>query len=291
MKISAVVTNWNGRKLLQKNLSTIIEHSPEVSEFIVADDASTDTSLSFLKKLKSHFPKIRILTTPKNLGFGGNTNRAVRLAKGDLVVLLNNDISPHQNYLKPAINHFLDPKIFAVGFSELGNENWAKIFWRDGYIQHQPGRPTKTAHSTAWVSGGGCIVRRQYFLKLGGFDPAYEPFYYEDADLGFRAWEHGYHLIWEPKSVIDHRHESTMSRFPKRHLDYVKERNRLLLTWRHISDKKMIWQNRLAMVGRVLSGPNYIKIIRAANRQMAKHPINMSAKKITFHDILSNVKE
>ncbi|MFA6518435.1 MAG: glycosyltransferase family 2 protein [Candidatus Shapirobacteria bacterium] len=286
MKISAIITSWNGKKLLRKNLLIVIKNSPEVSEFIVADDASTDSSIAYLKKIKKRYPQLRILTTPHNLGFSANSNRAVRLAKGDLVVLLNNDISPHPGFLKASLKHFSDSKVLGVGFCELGNENWAKIFWSGGYIQHESGSPVDKPHPTAWVSGGGCIVRRQCFLKLGGFDPAFEPFYYEDADLGLRTWEQGYKLIWEPKSIIEHRHESTMSRFPKRHLDYVKERNRLLLTWRHITDKKLIWQNKLAMVGRVISGPNYIKIIRAAKRQMAKYPINTHHHRIDVQGLI-----
>jgi hypothetical protein len=66
-----------------------------------------------------------------------------------------------------------------------------------------------------------------------------------------------------------------MSKFPKHTLDYVKERNRLLAVWRNITDPKMLSENHLAIIGRVLTGPNYFKIILAARRQIktAQPPI------------------
>ena len=99
MKISVVVTNWNGLKLLKKNLETIIKNSPEADEIILADDASEDKSIAYAKKLKSIYPKLKIITHNKNIGFGANSNDAVNKSSGELVVLLNNDILPHPNYI------------------------------------------------------------------------------------------------------------------------------------------------------------------------------------------------
>jgi GT2 family glycosyltransferase len=270
--ISVIVTNWNGYRLLKKNLETVIQRSPEASEFIVADDASTDLSLKYLSSLKSHHPNLRIIKHKHNLGFGQNSNSAVKQASGNYVVLLNNDIQPQPGYLKPAIKLLANPKTAAVGFSEIGNENWARIFWSGGYLQHAPGTPTPKPHPTAWVSGGGSIIKKDIFLKAGGFDSAYAPFYYEDADLGLRLWLAGYQLLWCPTARIIHRHEATMSRFPPHFLNYVKERNRLLLTWRIIDSPSLLSKNRLAIWMRVLGGPNYLKIIRSARLQMTAHP-------------------
>jgi hypothetical protein len=63
-----------------------------------------------------------------------------------------------------------------------------------------------------------------------------------------------------------------MSKFPKRHLDYVKERNRLLTVWRNITDPGLLQQNRITQIMRVLTGPNYFKIILAARRQIKSNP-------------------
>ena len=80
MIISVVVTNWNGLKLLKKNLETIIKNSPEAEEIILADDASQDESLAFVKTLKQKYPKLKIISHSKNIGFGANSNDAVNKA-------------------------------------------------------------------------------------------------------------------------------------------------------------------------------------------------------------------
>ena len=272
MDISIIITNWNGRKLLERNLPQVVKTSHLAKEIIVADDASTDDSISYLKQLQRKHPKIRIIQNKKNLGFAKNSNKAVKSAKGQLVVLLNSDIYPHTGYIKNTLKHFANPKVFGVGFCELNNANWGQIYWKSGYLQYRPGKKTKKAHVTAWLSGGGSIIRRQDFLKLDGFDPIYEPFYCEDLDLGLRAWKSGYQLLWEPKAVVEHHHCATMSKFPTRFLEYVKERNRLLTVWRNITDPRLLFHNKLAQIGRVLTGPNYIKIIRAARRQIKHFP-------------------
>jgi GT2 family glycosyltransferase len=290
MKISVIVTNWNGEDLLKKNLENIIQKSPEAQEVILTDDASQDKSVSFVKLLQKKYPKLKIIAHKKNQGFGNNSNKAVERAQGDLIVLLNNDIRPHSGYITNSLKHFKDPKVFGVGFAELGHENWARIFWQAGYLQHEPGLENKKTHISAWVSGGSSIIRKSIFQKLGGFDYIYEPFYSEDLDIGYRAWKSGYKLLWEPKSVVEHQHETTISKFSKKLLDYVKERNRLLNTWRNINDPFLLKLNKVALIGRVLFGPNYIKIIRAAKKQIKKSPPPIVFPELTDKQVLDLFK-
>ncbi len=290
MNISVVVTNWNGFSLLKKNLETVIKLSPEASEIIVADDASQDKSCDFIKELQKKYPQLKLIARTKNFGFGYNSNDAVDKAKGDLIVLLNSDILPHQNYIKNTLKHFDNPNVFGVGFAEQGHENYARIFWKSGYLQHEPGTDIKKTHISAWVSGGSSIIKKSLFQKLGGFDTVYAPFYSEDLDLGYRAWKSGYTLLWEPKSVVEHNHESTMSKFSKNLLNYVKERNRLLTVWRNITDKKLLGLNKIALFFRVLSGPNYIKIIRAANKQIKKSKSPIVFPKLTDQEIFKKFR-
>jgi GT2 family glycosyltransferase len=271
MKISVIITNWNGKSILKKHLEHIINTSPEACEFIFTDDASTDDSVSYVKSLQKKYKNLKIIAHKTNQGFAQNSNNAVKKAIGDLVVLLNSDIHPKLGYISETIKHFSDPKLLGVSFAEVGHENYGKVFWKNGYIQIEPGISEKT-HIAAYISGGSSIVSRELFLKLGGFDTIYKPFYFEDLDLGLRAWRSGYKLLFEPKAIVEHQHEQTISKFPKQFLIYVKERNHLLSVLRNITDKNMLWQNYFAQIGRVLTGPNYIKIILAARRQLKKSP-------------------
>lgn len=270
--ISVIVTNWNGLKLLQKYLPQVIKNSPQADEIIVADDASTDHSLKYLNQLKQKYSKLKIISRKKNLGFGANSNLAVKSAKGDLVVLLNSDINPYPNYIKHTLKHFQDPQTFGVGFSETKHHNWGQIYWQNGYLQHRPGLSGNSkTHSTDWLSGGSSIIRKDFFLKLNGFDPIYAPFYFEDLDLGIRATRSGLKLFWEPQAIVEHNHQQTMSKISRSLLNYVKERNHLIVTKRYLPPHQKT-RHLLALIGRVISGPNYLKIIRAAHRQLDKFP-------------------
>jgi len=290
MKISIIVTNWNGLPLLQKNFLSVIETSPEASEIIFYDDASQDGSVAYISEIQKKHPQVIIKAHRHNRGFGKTSNDAVNSTTGDHVVLLNNDIKPHFGYLTNSLSHFRDPNLFGVGFSEIGHENWAHIFWKDGYLQHLPGTDIKKTHISGWISGGGSIICKDKFIKLGGFDPIFAPFYSEDLDLGYRAWKSGYKLLWEPLSHIEHKHESTMSKFPKRFTDYVKERNRLLVVWRNITDQKLLLSNYFSIANRCLFGPNYIKIILAARRQIKRFPAPTVFPKVTDIDIFNLFK-
>lgn len=285
MKISVIVTNWNGLNLLKKYLEKVIINSPEAEEIILADDCSEDDSLVYVKKLQKKYPKLKIIAHKKNQGFGRNTNDAVKKSPADLVVLLNSDIYPHPGYIKNSLKHFDDPKVLGVGFAELGHENYARLFWKDGYLQFEPGTSSKT-HISAWISGGSAIYRRDYFLNLGGFDHVYEPFYFEDFDFGLRAWRSGYTLLWEPKCVVEHKHESTISKFPKKFLIYVKERNHLISVLRNVTNHKLLLENKIYSYLRILFGPNYLKIILAAHRQLKKYPAPVCTNQLSDIEII-----
>lgn len=289
MKISVIVTNWNGKSILEKHLEHIIKTSPEAAEFIFTDDASTDDSVAYVKSLQKKYKNLKIIAHKTNQGFSQNSNNAVKNAVGELVVLLNSDIHPKLGYISKSLSHFKDPKVFGVSFAEVGHENYGKVFWKNGYLQIEPGT-SKKSHIAAYISGGSSIIRKDLYMKLGGFDTVYKPFYFEDLDLGLRAWRSGYKLIFEPKAIVEHQHEQTISKFPKKFLIYVKERNHLISVLRNVTDKKMLWQNSLAQIGRVLTGPNYIKIILAAHRQIRQYPAPISGNKLTTPEIFEMFK-
>ena len=289
MKISVIITNWNGKSILQKHLEHIINTSPEACEFIFSDDASTDDSVDYVKSLQKKYKNLKIIAHKTNQGFAQNSNNAVKEAIGELVVLLNSDIHPKLGYISASLKHFSDPKLFGVSFAEVGHENYGKVYWKDGYIQITPGTSDKT-HIAAYISGGSSIVSRKLFLELGGFDTVYKPFYFEDLDLGLRSWRSGYKMLFEPKSIVEHQHEQTISKFPKQFLIYVKERNHLISVLRNVTDKNMLRQNFFAQIGRVLMGPNYIKIILAAHRQIKQSPPPIAKNILTTQQIFEMFK-
>lgn len=97
--VAVVILNWNGKHFLEKFLPSLIEHT-SFAELIVADNCSTDDSLSFLKE---NFPQIRIITLSENYGFAKGYNEALKQVNSDVYVLLNSDVEVTENWLQPCL--------------------------------------------------------------------------------------------------------------------------------------------------------------------------------------------
>ena len=247
-KISVVIPNYNGENLLAKNLPLVIKHCTD-SEIIVVDDASTDGSVKMLKK---NFKNIKIIENSINGGFAHSANTGVKSSKNDLVLLLNSDVSPKQSFLQVAIEHFKEPKLFAVGLMDLSHENQEIVkrgrggaSFRRGFLNHFA--MDDSFGETLWVSGGSSLIDKKKFLELGGFDEIYKPFYWEDIDLGYRAQKNGYICLFEPKSQVDHFHQegAIKKNYSTFYVKTISYRNQFIFVWKNISDYTLLLEHIL----------------------------------------------
>ena len=115
MKVSVVIPNWNGSDLLKKHLPKVISRIGREAEILVIDDGSTDDSREIVRQFKL----VRIIEKDHHEGFASTVNVGVQHAHGEIVVLLNTDVEPESNFLRPILVHFDNPKVFAVGCHEL----------------------------------------------------------------------------------------------------------------------------------------------------------------------------
>lgn len=97
-EVAVVILNWNGKNFLEQFLPSVVEHNPSFSTVYVADNASTDDSLDFLK---SNYPTVKTVVLNQNYGFAGGYNRALKQIKADYYVLLNSDVEVSENWLNP----------------------------------------------------------------------------------------------------------------------------------------------------------------------------------------------
>ena len=237
--VSIVIPNWNGKDLLEKNLPSVIKAAGK-AEIIVVDDGSTDDSVAFLSQ---HYPHIRIIEKAKNEGFAGTVDVGVLKAKGDIVVLLNTDIEPQPTFLQSLLFRFEDPYVFAVGCLDKSEEQKNIALrgrgiasWKKGFFIHARGDIEK--QDTAWVSGGSGAFRKSMWVRLGGMDRLYNPFYWEDIDLSYRARKAGYKVLFESKSIAIHRHEEgkIKSSFTADQIKSIAYRNQFIFIWKNLSD-------------------------------------------------------
>lgn len=266
MNVSVIIPNWNGRPLLEKNLPSIAsafeKKENKILEVIIVDDASSDDSVSFVRK---NFPKFKVIQHRVNRGFSSSVNTGVRTAKGRLVVLLNSDVSVTSNFLVPVGRHFENKKTFGVSLNEQ-DFGWAQGKFEEGFVVHEGKPADRKVHETFWISGGSGVFRRDLWIKLGGLDEKLlSPFYWEDIDISYRAHKRGYLLFWEPTAVVNHKHESTIRPyFGKGRLEKIRERNQLIFIWKNLTSQNLFRKHLQGLLKRLASHPRYILVVIAA---------------------------
>ncbi len=241
---SVVIPNWNGRDLLERYLPSVVTamSGHPANEVIVVDNGSQDGSAEFVRQ---HFPSVRLLALPENLGFGGGSNAGFRAAANDIVVLLNSDMRVAPDFLAPLLAGFADPQVFAVScqifFSDPAKPRQetglTQAAWRDGAlrVRHRLDDDVQTLYPCFYGGGGSCAFDRRKFLDIGGFDSLLAPFYLEDTDLGYLAWKRGWKVLYEPQSHVWHEHRGTIGRrFTQAYIDSILQKNFLLFAWKNI---------------------------------------------------------
>ncbi|MBC7926754.1 MAG: glycosyltransferase family 2 protein, partial [Bryobacteraceae bacterium] len=243
---SVVIPNWNGRDLLEKYLPSVVAAvaGHPGSEVIVVDNGSEDGSADYLR---SHFPQVRLLALPKNLGFGGGSNAGFRAAKNDIVVLLNSDMRVDSGFLQPLLDGFTDENVFAVSCQIFFTDphkvreetGLTQATWSGGQlrVRHRIDEAVTDAYPCFYAGGGSSAYDRRKFLELGGFDHLFRPFYLEDTDLGMMAWKRGWKVLYQPQSIVFHEHRGTIGRkFSPSYVQGVLKKNFALFVWKNIHD-------------------------------------------------------
>ncbi|NCN87367.1 MAG: glycosyltransferase [Candidatus Pacebacteria bacterium] len=248
--ITIVIPSYNGKKLLEKNLPAVISEMLKGDELIIIEDAGTDNTTSWLekeikKKIVKKGASLKVIVNKKNLRFGASCNKAVKVAKHDLIFLLNNDVSPQPGCVKALLSNFAQNDVFAVGCLEKevknGKEEYHgknKLWFDMGLFMHSKADDFESGE-TAWVIGGSGMFDKKKWLELGGFDELFYPAYWEDIDLSFRARKKGWKVLFEEQAKVDHNHESTnLDVFGQKKLENISWANGLKFTWKNGD----IWQ-------------------------------------------------
>lgn len=216
-------------------------------ELILIDNCSRDESVKFVK---NNYKNVKILQLKKNYGFAKGNNIGASKAKGEYIVLLNNDTCVNKNWLIELVKE-------AKTSDEIGILG-SKIYYYDqmDIINYAGGICTKlgnTSHfgtglkdnkiinikrETFFVCGAALLIKREVFEKFRLFDPKYFA-YYEDVDLCWRSWILGYKVMYVPKSFIYHKVGTVLGKnFPRRL--FLIERNRLRTLLKNYEYKTLI---------------------------------------------------
>lgn len=218
MKVAIVILNWNGKHLLEQFLPSVINYSKDATIY-VADNASTDTSVAFIKQ---NFPSITIIQNSSNGGYAKGYNDALNKVKEDILCLLNSDIEVTENWLEPIISEFksnqataiIQPKILDYKQKEYFEYAGAAGGFIDKYgYPFCRGRIFETVEKDSnqysdvsqifWASGACFFIRKHVFDKLNGFDDTFFA-HMEEIDLCWRAFNENYITKYIGASKVYH---------------------------------------------------------------------------------------
>ncbi len=218
MNIAIVILNWNGKKLLEQFLPSVVEHSQDATIY-VADNASTDDSVAYLK---SSFPSVRIIQNSENGGYAKGYNDALKQVKEDVFCLMNSDIEVTKNWLSHIVKTFnsdsniaiIQPKIL-----DLKNKNYFEYAGAAGGFIDKYGYPYCRGRifntverddgqfdditDIFWSSGACLFIRKRVFEELKGMDETYFA-HMEEIDLCWRAKNLGYDVKYVGSSTVYH---------------------------------------------------------------------------------------
>jgi GT2 family glycosyltransferase len=217
--VSVIVVNYNGRHWLERCLTAARAQLSDRDELILVDNASTDGSIALVRE---RFPEVRLLAQDRNLGFAGGNNAGARIAKGRYLALLNNDAVPQPGWLDALTAPFERDPLVALTTSRIVYLHDPAVIDSagDGYLRaggafkRFHGGPFALGNRSGEVfgaCGAACMIRRDIFSELGGFD---EDFFmvYEDVDLSYRARVRGHRCMYVADAIVHHAGSGTLGR-------------------------------------------------------------------------------
>ncbi len=251
---AVVILNWNGQELLKKFLPKVIAHSKlDGVKIYVADNASTDNSIAFIKK---QHPEVGIIQLDQNYGFAGGYNKALCQIEADYFLLLNSDVEPKANWLPPLINAVeKNPNLAACMPKILAYDEPNKFEYAGaagGYIDYL-GYPFCRGRilnenevdngqynnplPVFWASGAALFIQSKIFKEVGGLDEYFFA-HMEEIDLCWRIKNMGYDIECIPQSEVLHVGGATLSQqHPQK--TYLNFRNNLLMLVKNLPSKKV----------------------------------------------------
>lgn len=270
LRCSVVILNWNGEKMLRQYLPTVLEYTknPDV-EIVVADNGSTDGSLSYLQN-----QPIRIIKLDQNYGFAEGYNRAIGQVDAEYVVLLNSDVEVTPRWLDLMLDYMdahpetlaVQPKILswnskqeydsgkraAICFEHAGAAGGMMDILGYPYcrgrlmshIEEDHGQYDEIA-PIFWATGACLLTRTHIYKELGGLDANFFA-HQEEIDLCWRMLNNAQStgnvpiLVSIPQSVVYHLGGGTLG-YENPRKTFLNFRNNLLMLYKNLPSSHRWW--------------------------------------------------
>jgi GT2 family glycosyltransferase len=249
-KVAVVILNWNGQTFLKQFLPAVVKHSTE-ARVIVADNNSSDNSISFLK---DNYPKVELIQLKQNFGFAGGYNNALKQVDSEYYVLLNSDVEVTENWLTPMVELLDSDKSIAAcqpKIKDYNNKEYFEYAGASGGFIDKYGYPfcrgrifenlekDQNQHNTVkeifWASGASLFIRSKEYHAIGGLDEFFFA-HMEEIDLCWRLKNQGYKIMACPTSTVYHVGGGTLNKV-KPQKTFLNFRNSLLTLHKNLTKK------------------------------------------------------
>jgi len=270
--VAVVILNYNGKHWLEKFLPSVVAYSPHV-QIIVADNASTDDSITFLERT---FPQIRVIRLDKNYGFCLGYNKALAQIDAKYYILLNSDVEATPNWADNLVNLMesnagvviAQPKIKAFDqkthFEYAGAagglmDKWGYAFCRGRIfdsLEEDKGQYNQQA-TIHWATGACMCVRADWWHKLGGFDEHFFA-HFEEIDFGWRVLNEGGKIMYCPDAEVFHVGGGTLHKSNPRKT-FLNYRNNLATIYKNSPFSTVFWLIPLRLILDGISGLLFLK--------------------------------
>lgn len=245
-RASLIVVSRNGEGYLGPCLCAILAQVGTEDEVIVVDNASTDGSVAAVRE---RWPEVRLIENDRNLGYAGGCNIGLRVAEGDVLLMVNQDVVLRDGWVEGMREALADRAVGVVG---------CRLYYPDGQtIQHAGGiirwpravpdyRARGERDSGDWnvladvdyVSGAAWGIREDTLERVGELDEGFWPGYYEDVDYCFRARAAGLRVVYVPSAVAIHAESTTLGKESEAYLKAF-HRGRLRFLLKHPSPERV----------------------------------------------------
>jgi len=248
--VSIIIVNWNGRKWLEGCLDSISKQTYKNYEVILVDNASTDSSLDFVR---SNYPTFKVVCNKLNLGFADGNNSAISSAKGDLILLLNNDTEAPNDYLEKFVKQFNEipnagtaqSKIIRMGETDKLDScgsfwtNWT-LLYHFGVGKNEKLPIYNNPFRVFTNKGASMLIRREIIDQIGLFDSDFWC-YYEETDFCHRAWLLGYESWYCPSALVYHAVGGTSLKFDSGYIQFHNFKNKILSFFKNFEIKTLVY--------------------------------------------------
>ena len=236
-QVSIIILNYNGKEFMRRCLESVLRDAYEPKEIILVDNASRDGSMDLAQ---SYADRLQMVFNPRNYGFPLGCHQGTRIARGDILVLLNIDTEVTEGWLEALVRPLCEDAAIGLTASKLlfpdrktiqfagGAMHANGLTAHEGYGCEDQGQ-FDTPRDCDYLTGASLAIRRDAWEALGGMDEGF-PLYFEDLDLCTRAHRLGYRTLYQPRSVVYHFETfGTQKNSPRYYYQYHRGRLRFIL--------------------------------------------------------------